>query len=67
MRIRGHATFPRLPHILDPLEQVPADRPVELNLAGLCHLDHACMSALQNWADRHNAHTVQPERTRARA
>ncbi|WP_330324572.1 SulP family inorganic anion transporter [Streptomyces pseudovenezuelae] len=61
VRIRGHATFLRLPHILDTLEQLPADRPVELNLAGLRHLDHACMSALQNWADQHNAHTVQPE------
>jgi MFS superfamily sulfate permease-like transporter len=67
VRIRGHATFLRLPHILDTLEQLPAQRPIELNLAGLRHLDHACMSALQNWADQHNAHTVQPERTRASA
>ncbi|OXY92406.1 SulP family inorganic anion transporter [Streptomyces diastatochromogenes] len=67
VRVRGHATFLRLPHILDTLERLPADRAVELNLAGLRHLDHACMSALQNWADQHNAHTVQPERTRARA
>ncbi|WP_329295825.1 SulP family inorganic anion transporter [Streptomyces pseudovenezuelae] len=65
VRIRGHATFLRLPHILDTLEQLPPDRPVELNLAGLRHLDHACMSALQNWADQHNAHTVQPEPSRA--
>jgi hypothetical protein len=67
VRIRGHATFLRLPHILDALEQLPAHRPIELNLAGLRHLGHACMSALQNWADQHNAHTVQPERTRASA
>jgi MFS superfamily sulfate permease-like transporter len=67
VRIRGHATFLRLPHILDTLERLPGDRPVELDLAGLRHLDHACMSAMQNWADQHNAHTVQPEHTRARA
>ena len=67
VRIAGHATFLRLPRILDTLEQLPADRPVELNLAGLRHLDHACMSALQHWADQHNAHTVQPERTHASA
>ncbi|MCZ4513838.1 SulP family inorganic anion transporter [Streptomyces sp. ActVer] len=67
VRIAGHATFLRLPRILDALEQLPADRPIELNLAGLRHLDHACMSALQHWADQHNAHTVQPERTRASA
>ncbi|MFJ8490447.1 hypothetical protein ACIRBZ_19130 [Streptomyces sp. NPDC094038] len=46
--------------ILDALEGLPADRTVELNLAGLRHLDHACMSALRNWADQHDAHTVQP-------
>ncbi|GCB51271.1 SulP family inorganic anion transporter [Streptomyces sp. NL15-2K] len=67
VRIRGHATFLRLPRILDALEQLPAERPIELNLAGLRHLDHACMSALQHWADQHNAHTVQPERTRVSA
>ncbi|MGW5650590.1 SulP family inorganic anion transporter [Streptomyces humi] len=65
VRIRGHATFLRLPRILDALEALPADRSVELNLAGLRHLDHACMSALQNWADQHNAHTVQPAPTGA--
>ncbi|MGW1028228.1 SulP family inorganic anion transporter [Streptomyces sp. NPDC002577] len=66
-RIVGHATFLRLPRILDALEHLPTDRPVELNLAGLRHLDHACMSALQTWADQHNAHTVQPERARTSA
>jgi MFS superfamily sulfate permease-like transporter len=64
VRITGHATFLRLPRILDALEALPENRPVELNLAGLRHLDHACMSALQNWADQHNAHTVQPESAR---
>ncbi|MEU0171350.1 SulP family inorganic anion transporter [Streptomyces iakyrus] len=56
--IQGNATFLRLPRILDTLERLPADRPVELNLAGLRHLDHACMSALQNWTEQHNAQTV---------
>ncbi|WP_210570593.1 SulP family inorganic anion transporter [Streptomyces sp. GESEQ-4] len=67
VRIVGNATFLRLPHILDALEKLPHDRSVELNLAGLRHLDHACMSALQNWADQHNAHTVQPENIPASA
>ncbi|MFF7176794.1 SulP family inorganic anion transporter [Streptomyces pseudovenezuelae] len=65
--VRGHATFLRLPRILDALEQLPSDRPIELNLAGVRHLDHACMSALQHWAEQHNAHTVQPERIRVSA
>ncbi|WP_328501065.1 SulP family inorganic anion transporter [Streptomyces sp. NBC_00457] len=67
VRIVGNATFLRLPKILDALEKLPHDRSVELNLAGLRHLDHACMSALQNWADQHNAHTVQPEHIPASA
>ncbi|MGW1552975.1 SulP family inorganic anion transporter [Streptomyces sp. NPDC002346] len=67
VRIVGHATFLRLPRILDALEQLPTDRPIEFNLAGLRHLDHACMSALQSWSDQHNAHTVQPEHTTSRA
>ncbi|MEU1410706.1 SulP family inorganic anion transporter [Streptomyces sp. NPDC005731] len=61
VRILGHATFLRLPRILETLEQLPAHRPTELNLTGLLHLDHACMSALQNWADQHNARTIHPE------
>ncbi|MGC4971670.1 SulP family inorganic anion transporter [Streptomyces sp. DT199] len=67
VRIVGNATFLRLPHILDALEKLPHDRPVELNLAALRHLDHACMSALQNWTDQHNTHTVQPAQALASA
>ncbi|WP_190087519.1 SulP family inorganic anion transporter [Streptomyces melanogenes] len=50
----GKATFLRLPRILETLEKLPKDRAVHLHLAGLRHLDHACLSALQNWADEHN-------------
>ncbi|MFF4749130.1 SulP family inorganic anion transporter [Streptomyces sp. NPDC002514] len=61
VRVLGNATFLRLPRILDALEHLPAHRPAELDLAGLRHLDHACTSALRNWADQHNgAHTVLP-------
>ncbi|WP_371656203.1 MULTISPECIES: SulP family inorganic anion transporter [unclassified Streptomyces] len=50
----GNATFLRLPRILETLEKLPKDRAVHLHLAGLRHLDHACLSALRNWADEHN-------------
>ncbi|MFF5261478.1 SulP family inorganic anion transporter [Actinomadura viridis] len=50
----GNATFLRLPTILDTLEALPRDRPIELDLGGLRHLDHACRTALTSWADRHN-------------
>ncbi|MEV5444942.1 SulP family inorganic anion transporter [Streptomyces sp. NPDC052644] len=54
-QLTGNATFLRLPKILDTLEALPHDRPVELDLSGLHHLDHACRTALENWAERHSA------------
>ncbi|MDQ0792856.1 SulP family inorganic anion transporter [Streptomyces sp. B1I3] len=59
-RLSGNATFLRLPKILDSLEALPQDRPVELDLAGLTHLDHACRAALENWAARHSDPGTQP-------
>ncbi|MEU2515782.1 SulP family inorganic anion transporter [Streptomyces syringium] len=50
--ITGNATFLRLPHILDTLEKLPAHRSVELDLSQLHHLDHACRTALDTWAER---------------
>ncbi|MES9807659.1 SulP family inorganic anion transporter [Streptomyces cinereoruber] len=58
--LTGNATFLRLPKILDTLESLPQDRPVELNLSGLHHLDHACRTALENWAERHTATGIEP-------
>ncbi|GHI02390.1 sulfate transporter [Streptomyces cellostaticus] len=58
--LSGNATFLRLPKILDSLESLPQDRPVRLNLSGLHHLDHACRTALENWAERHSAAGTEP-------
>ncbi|GGZ26393.1 sulfate transporter [Streptomyces poonensis] len=58
--LSGNATFLRLPKILDSLEALPQDRPIELHLAGLHHLDHACRTALENWAARHSAAGTEP-------
>jgi MFS superfamily sulfate permease-like transporter len=60
--LSGTATFLRLPKILDDLEALPKNRPIELNLAGLHHLDHACRNALTTWAERHNAESTEPVR-----
>ncbi|MFF8192855.1 SulP family inorganic anion transporter [Streptomyces bobili] len=60
--LSGNATFLRLPKILDSLESLPQDRPVELNLSGLHHLDHACRTALENWAERHSDAGTEPVR-----
>ncbi|MER5307280.1 SulP family inorganic anion transporter [Streptomyces sp. NPDC002773] len=58
--LSGNATFLRLPKILDSLEALPQDRPVELDLSGLHHLDHACRTALETWAERHSAAGTEP-------
>ncbi|MFG3430529.1 SulP family inorganic anion transporter [Streptomyces californicus] len=54
--LSGSATFLRLPLILDTLEALPKDRPVELDLSRLRHLDHACRTALEAWT-AHSAGT----------
>ncbi|MFV2120163.1 SulP family inorganic anion transporter [Streptomyces sp. Act-28] len=61
--LSGNATFLRLPKILDSLESLPQDRPVELDLSGLHHLDHACRTALENWSERHSATVTTPVRS----
>lgn len=58
--LSGNATFLRLPKILDSLEALPQDRPVELDLSGLHHLDHACRTALENWTARHSEAGTEP-------
>lgn len=50
VRVLGHATFLRLPKLLDALEALPRDREVRLELGGLRHVDHACTAALESWA-----------------
>jgi MFS superfamily sulfate permease-like transporter len=58
--LSGNATFLRLPKILDDLESLPQDRPIEVDLSGLHHLDHACRTALENWAERHSTPDTEP-------
>ncbi|MFE9769368.1 SulP family inorganic anion transporter [Streptomyces sp. NPDC005808] len=58
--LSGNATFLRLPKILDSLEALPQDRPIELDLSGLHHLDHACRTALENWSTRHSSAGTEP-------
>ncbi|WP_405590911.1 SulP family inorganic anion transporter [Streptomyces sp. NBC_01190] len=67
VRIRGNATFLRLPSILDALDRLPPGRSVHLDLSGIRHLDHACAQALQSWVDQHNTAGVRTERRILRA
>ncbi|TJZ42905.1 SulP family inorganic anion transporter [Streptomyces piniterrae] len=66
VRVVGHATFLRLPKLLDQLEALPGNREIELDLSGLRHLDHACAAALGNWAEQRRR-TGQQARTGAGA
>ncbi|TFE47779.1 SulP family inorganic anion transporter [Streptomyces sp. ICN441] len=58
--VSGNATFLRLPRILDSLESLPRDRPVEVDLSGVHHLDHAVRTALQSWAAQHGSTATGP-------
>ncbi|MFE9222248.1 SulP family inorganic anion transporter [Streptomyces lavendulae] len=49
MRVVGNASFLKLPKLLDSLEAVPHAASVRLDLSGLRHLDHACLTALEGW------------------
>ncbi|MEU5547769.1 SulP family inorganic anion transporter [Streptomyces sioyaensis] len=60
--LMGNATFLRLPKILDALDALPQNRPIELHLSGLHHLDHACRTSLENWAARHTTSGIEPVR-----
>jgi MFS superfamily sulfate permease-like transporter len=60
--LTGNATFLRLPKMLDTLEALPIDRPIELDLLALRHVDHACRTALTAWAERHNTEGTEPVR-----
>ncbi|MFE3167327.1 SulP family inorganic anion transporter [Streptomyces sp. NPDC059224] len=63
--LSGNATFLRLPKILDSLEALPHDRPIRVDLSGLHHLDHACRTALEGWAERHSDAGTEPVRVTA--
>ncbi|MFC5144791.1 SulP family inorganic anion transporter [Streptomyces aureoversilis] len=62
--VAGHATFLRLPRLLETLEALPQDRPIELDLSQVRHLDHACRTALETWAARHNGQGTEAVRVR---
>ncbi|WP_314225427.1 SulP family inorganic anion transporter [Streptomyces zaehneri] len=63
VRVRGHATFLRLPKLLDALDSLPHDRAVRLELDGLRHVDHACAAALAGWAAARGQALIASSRT----
>jgi MFS superfamily sulfate permease-like transporter len=55
VRLRGAATFLRLPRLAAALESVPAGADVAVDAGGLTYVDPACLTLLNQWQTRHEA------------
>jgi MFS superfamily sulfate permease-like transporter len=54
LRLKGAATFMRLPKLVDALEKLPHDAEVRVHIGSLEYIDHACLDALSNWEKQRN-------------
>jgi MFS superfamily sulfate permease-like transporter len=55
IRLRGAATFLRLPILASRLEKVAPGAELHLQVSELEYIDRACLELLQNWSRQHNA------------
>ena len=53
LRLRGAATFLKLPKLADALERVPPGTDVRADLTRLSYIDHACVELLAEWRSQH--------------
>lgn len=53
LKLKGAATFLRLPILADYLEELPGDAELHVCLEEVDYIDHACFELLMNWADSH--------------
>ena len=53
LKLRGAATFLRLPILAEHLDQLPGDAELHVCLEKVEYIDHACFELLMNWADSH--------------
>ncbi len=53
LKLRGAATFLRLPILAEHLDQLPGDAELHVCLEKVDYIDHACFELLMNWADSH--------------
>jgi MFS superfamily sulfate permease-like transporter len=53
MKLKGAASFVRLPQLAQALEQVPPGAELHVHLDELTFIDHACFELLQNWEKQH--------------
>ncbi|MFM7469751.1 MAG: SulP family inorganic anion transporter [Vampirovibrionales bacterium] len=54
MYLKGAATFVRLPLVSEALEALPHDAHIDVHLHQLTSLDHAFLSMLEEWQERHS-------------
>ncbi|MBL8825505.1 MAG: SulP family inorganic anion transporter, partial [Planctomycetaceae bacterium] len=55
LRLRGAATFVRLPQLAAELERVPKSFDLHVDLSELDYIDHACLELLMSWGAGHQA------------
>lgn len=55
LRVRGAATFIRLPLLAQMLEQVRPSTELHVHFENLDYIDHACLDLLMNWEKQHKA------------
>ena len=53
LKLKGAATFLRLPILADYLEDLPGDAELHVDLEEVEYIDHACFELLMNWAEAH--------------
>jgi len=53
LKLRGAATFLRLPILAEYLDELPGDAELHVCLEKVDYIDHACFELLMNWADSH--------------
>lgn len=53
LHLMGIATFVSLPRLATALEQIPPYADLQISIASLRHIDHACLNLLQSWKTLH--------------
>ena len=53
LKLKGAATFLRLPILAEYLEDLPGDAKLHVDLEEVEYIDHACFELLMNWAEAH--------------
>jgi MFS superfamily sulfate permease-like transporter len=55
LHLSGIATFVSLPRLATALENVPPHADLQISIASLRHIDHACLNLIESWQKLHKA------------